>query len=87
MEYIVNELDRNILKASLEYLFWFSRFEYVLKQNGCLMSKKVGNRAEPDWYEFRDRYFSKYSLTTHSEKLIELAPEREIIKNSNSDLG
>lgn len=84
--YAVNELDKNILKASLEYLFWFSRFEYTLKKERHLRSHKIGSKAEPDWFEFRDKYFNKYSLTVHSKKLIALKPHQEIIENSDLDL-
>jgi len=82
----MNELDKEILKASLEYLFWFSRFEYTLKQNKFLRNKKVEDRAAPDWHAFIDYYYKQYVLTKYSKELIKLAPKQEVIKNKSLEL-
>ena len=80
----MQELDKNILKVSLEYLYWFSRFEYTLKENGHLKSNQIGNRAIANWDSFRDEYLERYSPSNDAYKLIELHPKQQIIGPNNS---
>jgi len=88
----MDKLDNEILKYSLEYLYWFSRFEYTLKENDYLQhyeSTEDMISAKPNWKKFRLEYEKKYSLSENAKELISLSPKKQIAKRvgSNWELG
>jgi hypothetical protein len=88
LEKKMNELDKDILKASLEYLYWFSRFEYTLKENNYLQHYESTENeipAKPNWKKFRLEYEDKYSLSENANKLINLSPKKQIAKKIDSN--
>lgn len=42
-----DELSEELKSVSFEFFYWFSRFEFVLKENGFLKSEAPGAKAEP----------------------------------------
>lgn len=43
------EIDIELKDATFEYFFWFSRFEFALKENRYLKDHAQGAKAEPSW--------------------------------------
>jgi len=81
-------LDKIILKSSLEYLYWFSRFEYILKERGYLQIPKNAKKkisAKPNWKKFRLEFEDKYTMSENGEKLIILSPKIQIAKKIGSN--
>lgn len=68
-----------LTQKAFEFFFWFSRFEAALKESGFLKSEVEGAIAEPSWEKFVDAYAAKYTPTESGKKLLELAPERQIV--------
>ncbi|MDC9823971.1 hypothetical protein PRN20_09505 [Devosia sp. ZB163] len=64
---------------SFEFFYWFSRFEFALKECGYLKSKKVGAKAEASWDRFIDNHAEAYVLSNSGSALIEAAPQRQIV--------
>jgi hypothetical protein len=74
-----DELSEELKKASFEFFYWFSRFEFALKENGFLKSEEYGAKAEPSWEKFKDRYKEKYQTTEEAKRLIQLHPKRQLV--------
>ena len=73
------EIDNELKDASFEYFYWFSRFEFALKENKCLKDHTQGAKAEPSWEEFQGKYCSGYVTSREACRLIELHPKRQIV--------
>lgn len=73
------EIPSDIETLAFSFFYWFSRFEFVLKENGFLKNKKFGSTAEPDWDDFVKTFESKYELTKAGAALIEARPQRQVV--------
>jgi hypothetical protein len=71
----------SLTQKAFEFFFWFSRFEAALKESGFLKNEAEGATAEPSWQHFVEVFASEYALTESGKKLIELAPERQVVGN------
>ncbi len=74
-------VTKSLTQKAFEFFFWFSRFEAALKESGFLKNETEGAIAEPDWKHFVETHAGNYALTESGKRLIELAPEREIVGN------
>jgi hypothetical protein len=64
---------------AFEFFFWFSRFEFALKENGYLVSHSVGERAMPGWNDFTEKWRSEFVPSQEAEFLLTAPPQRQII--------
>lgn len=64
---------------AFEFFFWFSRFEAALKESGFLKNEAEGSTAEPSWERFTADHAHNYRSTESGKKLLELAPERQVV--------
>jgi len=78
----LDEIDDELREISFDYFYWFSRFEFALKENNYLKDKTAGAKAEPNWEEFRERYKNEYIASEEASKLIELHPKRQFVTNT-----
>ncbi|WP_260475801.1 hypothetical protein, partial [Pseudomonas aeruginosa] len=72
-------ISAEITEQAFDFFYWFSRFEFSLKENGYLKYKNPGNRAEPGWDDFVQNHSDKYSLSQSATALIEQSPEQQIV--------
>lgn len=82
----INEISNDLKLASFEYFYWFSRFEFALKENDFLKSTDIGAKAEPNWFLFKEQYKDNYVMSYDASKLIELHPKRQVV-TGNGELG
>lgn len=75
----IEEIDDELKEISFEYFYWFSRFEYALKENKFLKEKNDGAKAEPSWDEFRKKFKDNYILSDEAIRLIQLHPKRQFV--------
>lgn len=75
----LEEIDDDLKKISFEFFYWFSRFEFALKENNFLKDKNVGSKAEPNWEEFREMFKNRYIASTEANRLIQLHPKRQFV--------
>jgi len=75
----LEEIDDELKEISFEFFYWFSRFEFALKENNFLKDKNPGAKAEPSWDEFRERYKNEYIASAQAIKLIQLHPKRQFV--------
>jgi hypothetical protein len=69
---------------AFDFFFWFSRFEFALKEGGYLRSHKVGAKAEPGWERLVDGLSLHYTPSTEATLLLAAAPERQVVGVGNS---
>jgi hypothetical protein len=51
----------DLSSQAFDFFYWFSRFEFALKENGYLRSHQIGAYADPGWDEFVDKWHSHYT--------------------------
>ncbi len=56
-------ISAEITERAFDFFYWFSRFEFSLKENGYLKYNNPGDRAEPGWDNFVQNHSDKYSLS------------------------
>ncbi len=73
------EIPKELESASFEYFYWFSRFEFALKENKFLKNKVSGAKAEPSWEAFVEKYKAEYIPSNEAKRLISLHPKRQFV--------
>ncbi|WP_394179574.1 hypothetical protein [Marinomonas posidonica] len=74
-----DELSEDLKNASFYFFYCFSRFEFVLKENGFLKSEESGKNAEPSWEKFINMHNETYKISDEATLLINLHPKRQIV--------
>lgn len=74
---IKENIDTKLTTLAFDFFYWFSRFEFVLKENGFLKNTTVGSNAEPSWDDFVEKYSDLFQLSDEAKKLISLNPLRQ----------
>lgn len=76
------DIDANLKDVAFEYFYWFSRFEFALKESRYLKDVNPGAKAEPSWESFQDRYRAAYRHSAESIELLKLHPKRQVVSAS-----
>ncbi len=79
------KISKELESTSFEYFYWFSRFEFALKENKFLKNTYSGAKAEPNWETFIAKYKDKYIPCDEAKLLFNLHPKRQIV-NENQEL-
>lgn len=74
----------NLTSLAFEFFFWFSRFEFALKENGYLVSHSPGAKAAPGWREFVEKYEAQYAPSDNVKKLVALSPKEQLVGRGNT---
>jgi hypothetical protein len=73
-----DDISDELRGLAFEFFYWFSRFEFALKECGYLRNTTRGAKAEPGWRSFIDRWKDEYQPTAAAEALIIANPQRQI---------
>lgn len=73
------DIDNELRTAAFDFFYWFSRFEFALRERRYLKNNAIGARAEPSWDKFVSAHRSAYHLTPAGAKLIAEKPKRQIV--------
>ncbi|EOZ9370911.1 TPA: hypothetical protein QHL71_004457 [Enterobacter hormaechei subsp. steigerwaltii] len=79
-----NDINDVVLKKAFEFFYWFSRFEFCLKENNYLKSEVKGERAQPGWEKFVDKFSPSYSQSKEAKILVNLKPSQQKIGDNGS---
>ncbi|WBQ17731.1 hypothetical protein [Sphingobium yanoikuyae] len=74
-----DEIDQDLRALAFDFFYWFSRFEFALKEKRFLKNDAIGARAEPDWDKFVSAYRAAYALTPAGKALLDEKPRRQIV--------
>lgn len=73
------QISNALKNASFEFFYWFSRFEFALKENRYLKDTTVGAKAEPSWNAFVEKWSATYVPSAAALKLIAENPKRQVV--------
>jgi len=73
----IGEIDEALRNSAFTFFYWFSRFEFSLKENGFLKSETEGKNAEAGWDIFVKHYSSDFEHTEDTKRLLFLNPKRQ----------
>lgn len=74
------EAATDLSQVAFDYFYWFSRFEFCLKENGYLKAEEAGAKAEPGWDKFVTRYAGRYVASHEARLLLGAPPEVQIVQ-------
>lgn len=69
----------DLKRLAFDFFYWFSRFEFALKEARFLKSKVVGAKAEADWDNFIAKFRDEYLPSPAAKALIDAKPQRQIV--------
>lgn len=75
------DVSEELSRLAFEFFFWFSRFEFTLKESGFLKSRVNGAKAEPGWDDFVDEWHAAFVMTDEARRLLADPPDRQIVMN------
>ncbi|TVV75934.1 hypothetical protein [Sphingomonas solaris] len=82
-----DEISQELRDLAFDFFYWFSRFEFALKEAPYLEDDKVDARAMPGWGKFIVDWQDRYTLTPAGQKLIDAKPQRQIVGQNGLDFA
>jgi hypothetical protein len=73
------QVSQDLRELAFDFFYWFSRFEFALKESGFRKSDVVGDKAEPGWDKFIEKFHPSWKQSLAAGKLIAENPRRQII--------
>jgi hypothetical protein len=80
-----DEIPNDLRPLVYDFFFWFSRFEYALKEARILKNPEPGANAEPGWARFIDEHEGAYQIGSAGLALIAANPQRQIVTAHDLD--
>lgn len=74
-----DQISEELSALAFDFFYWFSRFEFCLKENGYLKHEEPGKNAEPGWDKFVAKYAGAFQPSAEAQALIDAPPERQIV--------
>ncbi|MBA4090236.1 MAG: hypothetical protein C0494_06550 [Sphingobium sp.] len=74
-----DDIDQDLRNLAFDFFYWFSRFEFALKEKRFLKKEAIGARAEPDWDKFVQKHRAAYVLSPAGKALLGEKPRRQIV--------
>jgi hypothetical protein len=80
-----DEIPDELRPLVYDFFFWFSRFEYALKEARMLKKLEPGENAEADWTRFVNEHKDGYQIDASGKALIAANPQRQIVTGTGLD--
>lgn len=77
-----DDIPDDLKRVAFDFFYWFSRFEFALKEARFLKSTEEGAKAEVSWDLFIEKHHDAYHLTPAGQALIDAKPQRQIVGDS-----
>jgi hypothetical protein len=74
-----DKIPKKLSSLAFDFFYWFSRFEFCLKDNRYLKHDEPGANAEPGWDKFVAKHAATYKPSREAKELLAAPPERQII--------
>lgn len=71
---------------AFDFFYWFSRFEFALKENKCLENNEVGAIAQPGWQVFIKEWHKAYQMSAEAQAILDASPEQQVVE-ANRELA
>ena len=79
-----SEVSNEISVLAFDFFYWFSRFEFCLKDCGYLKNEDPGANAEPGWEKFVRVHRQDYQLSDQAKELLTSPLNRQIVTNNGN---
>jgi hypothetical protein len=73
----LEDFPSDLRQCCFEFFYWFSRFEFALKENKYVIKGHNGSAA-PAWNKFEVDFAPAYQATKEAEELIASPPQRQV---------
>jgi hypothetical protein len=80
-----DEIPDDLRPLVYDFFFWFSRFEYALKEARILKNPEPGANAEPGWARFICDCKYNYQIGAAGKALIAANPQRQFVTEADLD--
>ncbi|MBS3669618.1 hypothetical protein [Vreelandella boliviensis] len=77
------DINTELKELTFDFFYWFSRFEFALKENKFLKREGIGDNAEPGWDQFVDQYKQAFHHTDETRRLLALNPKRQKVSENS----
>ena len=77
------DIHADFSTLAFDFFYWFSRFEFALKESRYLNSHIPGERAEPGWHEFVTKWQAQYKASDEAGELLKLLPQRQVVRSGD----
>jgi hypothetical protein len=74
-----DDIQPDLRDLAFDFFYWFSRFEFALKENGYLVISPNDHHAMPNWDQFVSDHRAAYSASAAATTLIEAKPQEEVV--------
>jgi hypothetical protein len=74
-----DRIPDDLKHLAFDFFYWFSRFEFALKEARYLKSTEEGAKAEVSWDRFIEKNRDAYHLMPAGQALIDAKPQRQIV--------
>lgn len=74
-----DDIDQDMRNLAFNFFYWFSRFEFALKEKRFLKNEVIGARAVPSWDKFVKAHRAAYVVSPAAEALLAEKPRRQIV--------
>ncbi|RCU45687.1 hypothetical protein DU002_14600 [Corallincola holothuriorum] len=71
------DIDHQLRELAFDFFYWFSRFEFALKENKFLKCNEQGKNAEPGWDSLVEFLAEGFEHTAETSELLQLNPKRQ----------
>ncbi|WP_044021721.1 hypothetical protein [Paraburkholderia graminis] len=73
------DIPSELSELAFEFFYWFSRFEFALKECGYLKTRIAGSNAEPGWAKFVEQWQKQYESSDEARRLLAKPPMRQVV--------
>ena len=74
-----SEISGDLTEKAFEFFYWFSRFEFALKNNSYLKHSTPSSVAMPGWKKFSEKWHGKYEPQKGAIALLAKPPQQELV--------
>lgn len=78
----IDKADEELQKISFRFFYFFSRFEFALKENKYLKRYNPGETAEASWGKFVESFKDSYQISHYAQGLIDLRVKKQVVDKS-----
>lgn len=78
----IEEFNDELKTGAFEYFYWFSRFEFALKENEYVRKGRF-MEALPDWKKFKDKYATEFIETSEFLSLKDAPPKYQELREGS----
>nr|WP_295712575.1 hypothetical protein [uncultured Halomonas sp.] len=76
------DINNELKDLTFDFFYWFSRFEFALKESKYLKRDGIGDNAEPGWFKFIDQHKQAFQHTDETRNLLALNPKRQKVSEN-----